>query len=74
MQVDQLKSMLQESGEVMVAVEEIEEPLELHLHDTSFDGETVHVELADGQLQFAADRVAAAWKHYHSIEDYGLDD
>lgn len=74
MQVDQLQSMLEENGEVMVKVEEIDEPLELHLHDTTFDGQTVYVELADGRLQFDAERVAVAWKHHHSIADYGLDD
>lgn len=74
MDATQLRTLLEENGEVMVKVEEIEEPLELHLHDTDIGEELVTVQLADGELRFEVDRVGAVWKHYHSIEDYGLDD
>ncbi|QZA88125.1 hypothetical protein K0C01_10025 [Salinarchaeum sp. IM2453] len=74
MNVENIKSQIQENGELMAKVEEIEEPVELHLHDTRFEDNMVVVDLADGELRFTADRVAATWKHYHSIEDYGLDD
>ncbi len=69
-----LQSQLEANGELMVKVEELEEPIELHIHDTEIQSDLVTVELADGQLQFDPERVAASWYHYHSIEDYDLDD
>ncbi len=69
-----LQSQLEANGELMVKVEEIEEPIELHLHDTEIGEELVTIELSDGRLQFETDRVAASWYHYHSIEEYDLDD
>ncbi len=74
MNASELQSQLEENGELMVKVEEIDEPLELHLHDTDIEEDVVTVELADGQLQFAPERVAASWYHYHTIEEYDLDD
>lgn len=70
---DTLRSALEETGELMVNVEEFETPLELHLHDTEFDDGTVTLELADGTLTFAVDAVVGYWHHYHSLSDYGLD-
>lgn len=72
MDVNALKSKLEDAGEVMVAVEEFEEPIELHLHDTEFDDDMITVQLADGTLWFSAESVTGAWKHYHSTDDYGL--
>lgn len=72
MDASDLQTRLEEAGELMVLVEEFGEPLELHLHDTTFDGETVALELADGELEFSTDGVTGAWKHYHSLDDYGL--
>lgn len=72
MDVDILKSKLEAAGELMVLVEEFDEPIELHLHDTDFEGDLVTVDLSDGKLWFDADSVTGAWKHYHSTDDYGL--
>lgn len=72
MDADILQSKLDEYGEVMVLVEEIDEPLELHQHDTEIDGEMVTLQLTDGELYFNVDRITSLWKHYHSTEDYGL--
>lgn len=72
MDVDTLRSKLESSGELMVHVEEFDEPIELHLHDTEFDGDLLTVELADGTLWFSAEKVTGAWKHFHSTDDYGL--
>lgn len=73
MNAETLQAALEESGELMVAVEEFDEPLELHLHDTEFDDGTIILELADGTLTFSLDSVAGYWQHYHSLSDYGLD-
>ncbi len=67
-----LQSKLEENGEVMVTVTEFDQPLELHLHDTEVHDDMVTLELADGTLEFRLDEVVAAWKHYHSLADYGL--
>lgn len=72
MDPDVLKSKLEASGEIMVLVEEFDEPIELHLHDTEIGDDLVTVELDDGTLWFEPDRITGAWKHYHSTEDYGL--
>lgn len=72
MNADELEAMLEENGEVMVQVADIDTPLELHLHDTEVGKESVVVQLADGELKFDLADVSAAWKHYHSLADYGL--
>ena len=69
----QLQNALDESGELMVAVEEFETPLELHLHDADIGEEIVTLQLADGTLRFDIDSVVGYWEHYHSLADYGLD-
>ena len=73
MDSDTLQAELEEAGELMVVVEEFEEPFELHLHDTEFGEDTISLELADGELTFAIDAVTGYWKHYHSLDDYDLD-
>ena len=73
MNPDDLQSALEETGELMVNVEEFEVPLELHLHDTDIGDETITLELADGELVFAIDSITGYWKHYHSLEDYDLE-
>lgn len=73
MNADTLQSELEQTGELMVTVEEFEVPLELHLHDTDIGDDTVTVELADGTLVFSLDAVTGYWKHYHSLADYGLE-
>lgn len=73
MDSETLQAKLEESGELMVNVEEFETPLELHLHDTTFGDETVTLELADGTLEFDIDAITGYWKHYHSTADYGLE-
>lgn len=67
-----LQSKLEESGELMVQVDGFDEPIELHLHDTTFESDLITVELTDGTLWFESDQVTGAWNHYHSTEDYGL--
>ena len=73
MDPEKLRSELEEAGEVMVAVEEFETPLELHRHDTEIGDEVVTLELADGTLTFTVDSVVGYWRHYHSLGDYDLD-
>ncbi len=73
MDAEDLQSMLEENGEVMVLVAEFDEPLELHLHDTEIGEETVRLELTDGILNFETDAITGAWLHTHSLGDLGLD-
>ncbi|MFC3957546.1 hypothetical protein [Halovivax cerinus] len=68
-----LRDRLQENGELMVNVSDFDAQIELHLHDTEIEEDTVTLELVDGTLEFDTDEVIGAWKHYHSLEDYGLD-
>ena len=72
MDANVLRSKLEESGELMVRVAEFDQPLELHLHDTEFDGETVRLQLADGELEFTTEDVTGAWNHLHPLAEYGL--
>jgi len=69
----ELKEKIENSGELIVKVEEIDAPLELHVHDTTVFKDAVILELSDGEIQFEIDRIAATWKHYHSLSDYGLE-
>ena len=73
MDTETLSQELAESGELMVNVEEFDVPLELHLHDTEFEGDTIVLELSDGTLTVDIDAVNGYWHHYHSLSDYGLD-
>ncbi|AWB28374.1 hypothetical protein [Halococcoides cellulosivorans] len=68
-----LREQLEANGELMVAVAEFDQPLELHLHDTQIDDETVRLELTDGVLTFDIDEVSGAWQHTHSLADLGLE-
>jgi hypothetical protein len=72
MDASDLQSKLEESGELMLAVDGFEEPIEIHLHDTDISETVVTVDLADGELQFELDAVAGSWKHLHTLEDLGL--
>lgn len=67
-----IRSMLESNGEVMVAVSEFDEPLELHLHDTEVGDDSVTLELSDGEVVFDVGAVTGAWYHLHSTEDLGL--
>lgn len=73
MDADNLQSMLEEYGELMVMVAEFDEPLELHLHDTDIREDTVRLELTDGIINFNIDDITGAWQHTHSLEDLGLE-
>ena len=73
-ETDDLRSQLEEKGELMLAVSEFEEPLEMHLHDTEIDDGTVNIQLTDGVLTFDTDEVVAVWHHTHSLADFGLED
>jgi len=73
MEADDLRSMLEENGELMVLVAEFDEPLELHLHDTDIGEETVRLELTDGVINFDVDDISGAWQHTHSLADLGLE-
>lgn len=70
---DQLRDKLDRNGELMVKVAEFDEPIELHLHDTEIDDETVRLQLTDGVLDFDVDEVVAAWQHTHSLADLGME-
>ena len=73
MDAEDLRSMLEENGELMVMVAEFDEPIELHLHDAEIGDETVRLELTDGIINFDIDDVTGAWQHTHSLEDLGLE-
>ena len=73
MDATELQAMLEEYGELMVAVSEFDQPLELHLHDTEIGDEFVRLELTDGILKFDVDEVTGAWQHTHSLADLGLE-
>lgn len=73
-EAEDLQEKLEQNGELMITVAEFDEPLELHLHDTEIDDETVRLELTDGVLSFDTDEVIAAWHHTHSLADFGLED
>ncbi|WP_252700270.1 hypothetical protein [Natronosalvus vescus] len=73
MNAETLRSKLEASGELLVNVTDFDQPLELHLHDTEIGEDVITVELADGELEFSTDEVVGAWKHYHSLADYGLE-
>lgn len=73
MEANELQEMLEANGELMVAVADFEQPLELHLHDAEIDEESVRLELTDGVLTFDVDAVTGAWQHTHSLEDLGLE-
>ncbi|MFB6267343.1 MAG: hypothetical protein ABEI31_06770 [Halodesulfurarchaeum sp.] len=73
MDAEDLQAMLEKNGELMVAVTEFDEPLELHLHDTEIGEEMVRLELTDGVLKFETDEVVGAWQHTHSLADLGLE-
>ncbi|WP_175452933.1 hypothetical protein [Halorientalis regularis] len=69
-----LQSKLEEKGELMLAVSEFDEPLEMHLHDTEIEDGTVRIQLTDGVLTFDVDEIVAVWHHTHSLADFGLED
>jgi len=73
MDATDLQEMLEENGELMLAVSEFDQPIELHLHDTEIGDETVRLELTDGILEFSIDEVTGAWQHTHSLADLGLE-
>lgn len=73
MDATDLRTMLEENGELMVKVAEFDEPLELHLHDTEIGDEQVRLELTDGIIKFDVDEVTGAWQHTHSLADLGLE-
>ena len=73
-ETDELQSKLEEKGELMLAVSEFDEPLEMHLHDTEITDGTVRIQLTDGVLTFDTDEVVAVWHHTHSLADFGLED
>jgi hypothetical protein len=69
-----LQSELEEKGELMLAVSEFDEPLEMHLHDTQIEDGVITIQLTDGVLTFDIDEVVAVWHHTHSLADFGLED
>jgi hypothetical protein len=73
-EADELETKLEQKGELMLAVSEFDEPLEMHLHDTEIEDGTVRIQLTDGVLTFDTDEVVAAWHHTHSLADFGLED
>ncbi|MEF8976793.1 MAG: hypothetical protein V5A21_11255, partial [Halapricum sp.] len=68
-----VQEMLEQNGELMVAVSEFDQPLELHLHDTGINEETVRLQLTDGVLTFDVEEVTGAWQHTHALADCGLE-
>jgi len=70
----ELQSELEAKGELMLAVSEFDEPLEMHLHDTEIEDGVITIDLTDGVLTFDVDEVVAVWHHTHSLADFGLED
>ena len=60
MDAEDLQAMLEKNGELMLAVSEFDEPLELHLHDTEIGEDKVRLELTDGIVKFDVDEVSGA--------------
>ncbi|MFB6284006.1 MAG: hypothetical protein ABEK59_08765 [Halobacteria archaeon] len=73
MDSEDLETLLDENGEVMVKVSEFDEALELHLHDTEIGEDKVRLQLTDGILTFDIDEITGAWQHTHSLADFGLE-
>lgn len=74
MDATDLRSKLEAAGELMVAVGEFEQPLELHIHDTEIGEDTIVIDLADGELEFEIQEISGVWKHKHTLADFGLED
>jgi len=70
----ELQSELEEKGELMLAVSEFDEPLEMHLHDSEIEDGIIKIQLTDGVLTFDVEEVVAVWHHTHSLADFGLED
>ena len=70
----ELQSELEQKGELMLAVSEFDEPLEIHLHDSEIEDGVIKIQLTDGVLTFDVDEVVAVWHHTHSLADFGLED
>ena len=70
----ELQSELDEKGELMLAVSEFDEPLEMHLHDSEIEDRIIQIQLTDGVLTFDIEEVVAVWHHTHSLADFGLED
>ena len=70
----ELQSELEEKCELMLAVSEFDEPLEMHLHDSEIEDGVIKIQLTDGVLTFDVDEVVAVWHHTHSLADFGLED
>jgi len=70
----ELRSELEAKGELMLAVSEFDDPLEMHLHDTEIEDGVITIQLTDGVLTFDVDEVVAVWHHTHSLADFGLED
>lgn len=68
MDASDLQSKLEEVGELLVAVGEFDKPLELHLHDTEIDEDTVALDLAHGELEFEIEEISGSWKHQHTLK------
>ena len=73
MNAEDLQAMLEKNGELMVAVSEFDQPLELHLHDAEIGDQMVRLQLTDGIIKFDIDEVTGAWQHTHSLADLGLE-
>jgi hypothetical protein len=73
-EADELQAELESKGELMLAVSEFEEPLEMHLHDAEITEDAVRIELTDGVLTFDVDEVVSMWHHTHSLADFGLEE
>lgn len=73
MDAEDLQSMLDENGELMVMVAEFDEPIELHLHDTDIGDETIRLQLTDGIINFDIEDITGVWQHTHSLADLGLE-
>ena len=57
MDAEDLRTQLEQNGELMTAVSEFDQPIELHLHDTEITDETVTLQLTDGVLTFDVDEI-----------------
>jgi len=74
--VDDVRTALEQSGELLVVLESdgYAGPIELHLHDTSFDEDRdeVLLSLSDGQMQFKVSSIESLTRHMQSTEEIGL--
>jgi hypothetical protein len=73
---EDIEEAVEEFGEILVVLDSdaYDGPLELHLHDTTFDhsANEVVLELADGRTAFPASAIESRSYHEQTTDEIGL--